>query len=101
MSQLSFVFSLEVAEIRSANIFVALSSFLVLFNGILATSMPIIWDPFGQFVNPFAAMLYTSSHGSICAFLIGRLLKMGRQCATCRMLAVHAPRRCHSASSHG
>ena len=30
-----------------------------------------------------------------------RLLNVGHQCATCRTLAVHAPRRCHSASSHG
>ena len=34
-------------------------------------------------------------------FSICRLLNVGHQCATCRTLAVHAPRRCHSASAHG
>ena len=69
VNQHNSVFSLQVSEICSANVYVALSAFLVSFGGILVTSMPMIWDPFGQFVNPCATILYESSHGSICAFL--------------------------------
>ena len=82
-------------------VIVALRSFLVLFNGILVTSMPMIWEPFCQLVNPIATILYASSHGSLCAILHMSAVECGASVCDLPHAPVHAPRRCHSASSHG